>query len=169
MADDIKKFLEKEYFIQKQDYPCGIFITGSVGIGKTSLCALIGKFFIKSWRIIPRFISTGNLFDMYFERKQSEVEELMHSTILFLDDLGREYGADFPVAKFENFIEYRYGNLLPTFITSNLTLEDLRARPMFERIADRINDPRWMKHLILVGASKRNRDRIINPQHHMKG
>jgi DNA replication protein DnaC len=157
LTEEVKEFLRHDYFEAQEHLPRGMFITGSIGIGKTSLCALIGKSLVNHWRLIPRFVSTGTLFDMYFERKHTEIEDLMRSNVLFLDDLGREYSADFPTAKFENFIEFRYGNLLPTFITSNLLMEDLRKRPAFERIADRINDPRWMKHLTLVGESLRRR------------
>lgn len=135
----------------------GLFLVGSVGVGKTSVMTLIAKEIVERTDIIPRFVALGMLFDLYFERDFKAVERFMKSAYLLIDDIGREYAADFPVAKFENFIEYRYGNLLPTFITSNLTIDDLRKRIGFERIADRINDPKWMAHLIYAGQSKRIR------------
>jgi len=135
----------------------GMFISGGIGTGKTSLMALMAMELVYQFNCVPRFISTGFLFDMYFEKRGAEIQSLMESSLLFLDDLGREYPADFPLMKFENFIEYRYGNLLPTFITSNMSIDDLRTRTGFERIADRVNDPKWMKHLTISGGSKRLR------------
>ena len=135
----------------------GMFVSGGIGTGKTSLMALIARDMMQKYNCIPRFISTGFLFDLFFDRKSTEIQTLMESTLLFLDDLGREYPADFPLMKFENFVEYRYSNLLPTFITSNLKIDDLRARPGFERIADRLNDPQFLTHLTIPGCSKRVR------------
>lgn len=143
--------------VQKMVPDSGMFISGGIGTGKTSLMALMAMDMVSRFNCVPKFISTGFLFDMYFEKKTTEINTLMESTLLFLDDLGREYPADFPLMKFENFVEYRYGNLLPTFITSNMSIDDLRARTGFERIADRINDPKWMKHLTIPGGSKRTR------------
>jgi DNA replication protein DnaC len=157
-SDYIKEMLKKEFWFNNAEYSKGMFITGSVGVGKTSLIALIGKYFAKYFPIMPYFVPTGVLFDMYFEKKYTEVNKLMESTVLFLDDLGREYGSDYPLSKFENFMEYRYGNMLPTFITSNLKIEDLKKREGFERIADRINDPKWMIHLLYAGETKRKRN-----------
>jgi DNA replication protein DnaC len=155
---NIKDILTKEFWYCNTNYSKGLYLTGSVGVGKTSLMALIARWFAKYFIVKPYFVTTGVLFDMYFEKKYTEVNKLMESTVLFLDDLGREYGSDYPLSKFENFMEYRYGNMLPTFITSNLKIEDLKKREGFERIADRINDPKWMIHLLYAGETKRKRN-----------
>jgi hypothetical protein len=152
----IKGFLSTEYWNIETPNPRGLFLSGGIGVGKTSTLCLIAKWLTKHFNSIPKFISTGMLFDMYFEKKYDKVNELMNATVLFLDDLGREYPADFPLMKFENFMEYRYGNLLPTFISSNISIEDLRKRPGFERIADRIVDVKWMAHIVYAGKSKRH-------------
>ena len=138
----------------------GLYVAGGVGVGKTSLMALLALDMVQKYNCVPRFISTGGLFDLFFDRKSTETQQLTEAHLLFLDDLGREYSADYPLAKFENFIERRYADLLPTFITSNLKIDDLRVRPGFERIADRLNDPKWLAHLTLAGGSKRVRNLI---------
>lgn len=144
-------------------------MTGDIGVGKTSLMALFARDIVRMkargidgvedrvFQAVPDFVSMGMLFDLYFERKYDQVDKYMKAQYLFLDDIGTEYASDFPLAKFGNFIEYRYGNILPTFITSNTSLDDLRKRSGFERIADRINDPKWMTHFVYAGKTKRVR------------
>lgn len=153
----IKDMLKREYWDNNTNYPRGLFITGDIGVGKTSLLCLIARWFKKYFPITPHFVSTGMLFEKFFEKEHNEISMLMKASVLFIDDLGREYRADYPLSKFENFIEYRYGNLLPTFISSNIKIEDINKRDGFERISSRINDPKWMIHLTYAGKDKRVR------------
>ena len=80
--------------------------------------------------------------------------------ILFLDDLGRGYDdkAGWSLALQDEYIDYRWRNSLPTFITTNKTPEELRGWPGYERIIDRIADPAWMKKIVIAGESKRRRE-----------
>jgi len=80
--------------------------------------------------------------------------------ILFLDDLGRGYDdkAGWSIALQDEYIDYRWRNSLPTFVTTNLTPEELRTWPGYERIVDRIADPAWMKTIVVTGESKRRRE-----------
>ena len=153
----LKSYMEKEFAFNGQDQPRGLYLTGSVGVGKTSALALIAQWLGTYYGAPCRFVSTALLFDMHYEKNYQAINSLMESTILFIDDLGREYPADYGMIKFENFIEHRYANLLTTFFTSNVSIQDLRSRVGFERIADRVNDPKWMNHLTMAGTSKRVR------------
>jgi hypothetical protein len=156
-ASTVLPILKQEFFTAVDHVPRGLLIMGNIGVGKTSLLALIARYLVKQWNCCPRYISTSELFNLYFEREYELVNSLMKAQILFLDDIGRSYTADFPVSKFETFIEYRYAHLLPTFISSDMKLEDLRAKQGYERIADRLNDKKWLIHLELAGRSRRVR------------
>jgi len=101
------------------------------------------------------FISTGELFDLFFDRERKITEDLKKTPILFLDDFGREYQTEFPLSKFENWIEHRYANLLLTFITTNISLKDLAKRDRWARIVDRFRDEKWMQTLTIHGKSMR--------------
>lgn len=152
--DDLQAWLVNAY-LERKEPPRGLFVAGSLGVGKSTLLGLFARFFAKNFSLFPRFIPVGVLFDMYFDRQSEKISEFMRSTVLFLDDIARAYAADFPAAKFENFMEFRYANLLPTFISSDVDLESLGKKAGYERIADRIADPKWMRHMTYVGESKR--------------
>jgi DNA replication protein DnaC len=155
-GEKIYHALRKE-FLADEHKPRGLFVSGNIGVGKTCLLALCARFLIQNWNAVTHYIPAGALFDLYFEKNTGVVNALMQSEFLFIDDIGRAYSADFPVSKFETFIEHRYANLLPTFISSDMSLDDLRKKNGFERIGDRINDSKWMMHVTLSGKSKRKR------------
>ncbi len=131
---------------------------GSVGVGKTSNLALLAWGIAKFLCTLSRFISVGDLFDLFFRNDVEKIEELRKCPILFLDDLGREYTTDFPLSRFENFVEYRYSNLLPSFVTTNLSFGDLQKKEGWERIVDRMKDTKWMRKLTIAGSSLRGKE-----------
>jgi len=144
----------------------GAIISGSLGTGKTSILSylafkIIKEFSVKGdgfeeWHIPPmNFISTGELFDLFFEKEKERIDALRSSNCLFLDDWGREYQTDFPLSKFENFIEYRYANLHTTLITTNIAPVDLPKNPKWSRIVDRFRDKKWMDIIEIKGKSMR--------------
>lgn len=149
----------------------GALICGSLGTGKTSILSYLAfnitkeistinedpkDMFIKPWKTPDmEFIPTGELFDLFFEKEKERVLELRDRKMLFLDDFGREYQTDFPLSKFENFIEYRYANLLLTFITTNISPVDLAENPKWSRIVDRFRDKKWMDIIEIKGKSMR--------------
>lgn len=180
MKADPEKIYPKKEIIQKAVQviergtlgSTGALICGSLGTGKTSILSYLAFRIIKElsipdskhfgytgypqWQIPDiNFIPTGELFDLFFEKEKERVLELRDSKILFLDDFGREYQTDFPLSKFENFIEYRYANLLLTFITTNIDPKTLSENPKWSRIVDRFRDKKWMDIIEIKGKSMR--------------
>jgi len=93
-----------------------------------------------------------------------------YNHFLFLDDFGRleesvtGWKADRykeSVSFQDEYFDYRWKNSLPTFITTNFSPKNLidirqgRAKPEWQRIADRICDPSWMTPVVISGSSKR--------------
>ncbi len=121
------------------DYPSnhnikGIYLNGSFGSGKTFLvCAMLNELAKKGTDIIVVYypellrslkesfnISTS---DSDFATRMSRLKK---ASILFIDDIGAESVT--PWARDEilgTILQYRMDASLPTFFTSNLTLEEL--------------------------------------------
>jgi len=86
---------------------------------------------VKTWRpddekVGEKQMTTGDLLDYYNSTK-----------LLVLDDLGAERPTDWTLHIAQLIINNRYENILPTIITSNLTLDDL-SEQLDDRLASRI-------------------------------
>lgn len=137
-----------------------LFLTGIPGSGKTHIaCALLNEWFAGSFTLsgegVPYPANRPPLFlpavELLLEIKASwhSEENLMaesendllarhtRAPLLVLDDLGAEKISDWSRQVVYLLIDRRYRDMMPTIITSNLSLEDL-ARQLDERIASRI-------------------------------
>jgi len=121
-----------------------IYITGAVGTGKTHLSVAL---VMKLRGIQPQKANfqqaTGILIDLRsgFSKDASEKEALgkfQNNEILIIDDLGAEKVSDYVVQAWYSIIDYRYSNMLPTIITTNLSLDELAGR-FGDRVASRIS------------------------------
>ena len=154
-------------YLQQENDGTGLLLIGGVGCGKTHLAAAIANAIIDNQNIPKRqiqaaamgyysdelvspdgsgvrFISVVSLlekirasYDSYIENEQDVLAEYMRIKLLILDDLGAEKPTEWVRERLFSLIDYRYGNSLPTVITTNATPRELRDR-LGERIADRI-------------------------------
>ena len=79
--------------------------------------------------------------------------------ILMVDDLGRGYDdqSGWNIALQDEYFDWRWKNLKPTFISTNKTPAELRSWPGWERMVDRFADKLTMTVIEMGGASKRKR------------
>lgn len=148
----------------------GLYLHGSFGSGKTYLvCAMLNELAKKGVDITivyyPELLrSLKEAFDTDFA---SRVDRIKKSSVLFLDDIGAESVT--PWARDEilgTILQYRMEATLPTFFTSNLTINELeehlsstkgnvdkvKARRIIERIKDLSID------MELVSKNRRNQE-----------
>lgn len=140
------------------------FITGPTGCGKTHFaCALLRE---TSFGISSRFMSSEELLIMLKDsynrpspaklyRHEEEEEEseqdsvitrLCEIGILAIDDFGMERITDWSLSVIRHIINSRYNELRRTYITSNLTLQEI-AKDYDQRIASRLGQ---MCHIVTM-------------------
>lgn len=122
----------------------GFYIYGDVGIGKSyqACCILneISKLYMKRgsfWVNVPKLL---NDIKMSFYDRESEnlIDKYSRAFLICLDDLGAEQDTQWVMQTLYLIINYRYENLLPTIITSNLSLIELSSKFNDDRLTSRI-------------------------------
>lgn len=125
-----QKLMKKAYEIVKDQHVKGLFIHGKFGVGKSyflgALANELSKYQISSVLIyVPEFISRlkGGFSDGTTQQLLTTVKT---AEVLILDDLGAEDVT--PWVRDEvisNVLHYRMVEQLPTFISSNFTMDEL--------------------------------------------
>ena len=125
----IKYFKEFMEHYNDKEKPKGLYLNGSFGSGKTYLIAcLFNEMAKKDVRGIliyyPEFLrSLKASFGTDFKEKFDEIKKV---EMLLLDDIGAENNSSWARDEILGpILQYRMENHLPTFFTSNLTLEEL--------------------------------------------
>lgn len=152
----------------KEDKPKGIYLNGSFGSGKTYLvAALFNELAKKGVRSIliyyPEFLrSLKASFQTNYDEQFNSIKKV---PLLLLDDIGAENCSNWSRDEVLGpILQYRMDNHLPTFFTSNLTLDELenslamtssgvdkvKARRIIERIKQ-LTTP-----LELISKNRRN-------------
>lgn len=129
---DIIKWLKGFYdtFLENP-HQKGLYLHGSFGSGKTFLiCAMLNELALKDVNIVacyyPELLrSLKSSFDEDFGPK---IEKIKTAEILFLDDIGAESVTTWSRDEIlGTILQYRMDEKLPTFFTSNLTIEELES------------------------------------------
>lgn len=182
LSDKMVRVLHGAVDVLFSDKPKGLFLMGGVGSGKTSFLYLLHKAIFErhvdtlfergafqgyetgegdSVAVIAlRGLDTGFITHMELIsklRKDPDEESYKTRRGLMVDDFGRSYedAKGWNIAIQDEFFDYRWKNMLVTFLTSNYTPEDLRKMPGYERIVDRLADKDWITPIIMPGKSKR--------------
>lgn len=164
----IKYFKEFMDHYNDDEKPKGVYLNGSFGSGKTYLIACLfnemAKRGVRSVLVYyPEFlVSLKSSFSGDFEEKRDYVKKI---PLLLLDDIGAENTSNWSRDEVLGpILQYRMENHLPTFFTSNLTIEELeealsttssgvdkvKARRIIERIKQ------LTKSFDLISKNRRN-------------
>lgn len=125
----IKYFKEFMDNYNNEDKPKGIYLNGSFGSGKTYLIASLfnemAKKGVKSVLVYyPEFLR--NLKANFQSDYNEKFDYVRKVPLLLLDDIGAENCSNWSRDEILGpLLQYRMENHLPTFFTSNLTLEEL--------------------------------------------
>ncbi|SHJ92246.1 replicative DNA helicase loader DnaI [Anaerobranca californiensis DSM 14826] len=147
-----------------QAFQEGIFIHGQTGSGKTHLLGCIANFLIQQ-QIDVLYVVYADLLDKIRETYNEEATETESAilrrvtsvSVLLIDDLGMEKNSEFAQKYLAQIIDHRYRNMLPTIITSNFTLSELKERSKNDMYGERVI---WrlveISHLFQLTGNLRN-------------
>ena len=146
-----KRYAEDFHFPAKS-----ILLRGKTGLGKTHLSLSIASVVIeKGYSVV--YGSAPDLFRRiekeHFSNSgdDSVIEALENADLLILDDIGAEFESKFYNSVFYNILNNRLNASLPTIISTNLDLSEIK-----ERYGDRITSRLLtMESLIFVGSDIR--------------
>lgn len=119
----------------------GMYLWGPVGSGKTyAVYAIRAR--LHEMGITVRVHSAPEMFDMirddYDHRDSYNLERILANRgVLVIDDLGAEKASEWVAETLFKIVDKRYREVLPTVITSNLSLGELADR-LGDRIPSRI-------------------------------
>jgi DNA replication protein DnaC len=137
----------------------GLLLIGSVGTGKTHLATAVLRCAQKIGFPFG-FVITPDLMDELRPGKDDGqlADTVKSKHVLLLDDLGTEKPSDWVSEKLYQLINYRYNYELPTLITSNYTVDELKKRlgENGPKIVDRIMG---MCSVVMVGGPSWRRKR----------
>lgn len=131
--DEAKKYLKSLKDMKEKG--TGILFGGPPGPGKTTAAVIILKYLARAgwtcWmtslsEIVEEIQKTWNNSDQTSEY----LEHCRNADFLLIDDLGKEHmgPSGFSGTIFDNLIRHRTQHRLPTFITTNLTRNEIRDR-----------------------------------------
>ncbi len=118
----------------------GLMLVGPVGTGKTHLAAAILKVVFDknvsaAMVVVPELLE--EIRQSYVDNTQKLTEKVKSKRFLVLDDFGAEKTTDWVQEQLYNLINYRYEHHLPTVITTNCDMDELKKKHG-ERTVDRI-------------------------------
>lgn len=133
--------------------PANVIFVGPWGCGKTRLASSIMASRVERWMqaypreiieegaeglvtrppFASRFVGVPELLDAIrrsyeYEDESDPLTALRRAPLLVLDDLGREKATDWVLERLYVLIDERYGNLRPTVVTTNYSLDELARR-----------------------------------------
>lgn len=148
----------------KQGFDENVFIIGGVGLGKTHLAYAVLKCMCerKTSRTYDYFSGKAALTTIqeiidsvrtaWREKESDPLRYYKDMPLLIIDEVGVQYGTESERIELYDLINYRYNDMLPTIIISNLSLKQI-TDVLGQRITDRLID--GAKIFELKGKSKR--------------
>jgi len=132
--------------IKKQAWTKNIYLSGTVGTGKTHLAMCLKRQGAKYYHLSEIFRKVKS----DFSHEQRLIDDLGSVKLLIVDEVGRQRFSDFEKSLFFAIIDKRWQNVKPTLIISNLSCKEFS-----EEYGNAVLDRLRPILLTLSGESKR--------------
>lgn len=134
-----------------------LLLVGTTGTGKTHLAygalrALVGAEVGVRWHATTSADLYAHLRPRPGTDTERELRAVSRCPLLILDDLGAAKTSEWTEEITYRLVNHRYEQLLPTLITTNLPIRDLRAA-VGDRVASRLAE--MTERVVLTGADRR--------------
>jgi DNA replication protein DnaC len=121
-----------------------LILAGAPGNGKTHLAIAIGKVAAGAGAAVLFTTVADMAADIYStygtgDSEAQAVGRYSRADLLILDELGVQSGSDHEAVLLGRVLNYRYNELLPTVITTNLAPDEIRAC-LTDRLYDRLRE-----------------------------
>ncbi|MFD8391873.1 ATP-binding protein [Streptomyces sp. NPDC059680] len=136
-----------------------LLIAGPTGTGKTyqaygAIRTLLARGVRLRWEATTTADFHARLRPRAGHDAERDLQTLARCPLLFLDDLGAAKTSEWTEELTYRLINYRYEHMLPTLITTNLPMEQLRVT-LGDRVASRLAE--MTERVILDGPDRRRR------------
>lgn len=100
----------------------GLYIYSSVkGTGKTFLACCVGNEIARRYGVNVKFVTADHYIEMCKDKDATQKQQIREADLLILDDFGVEDNSKEWITEcFYGLVNYRYGNIGSTIITSNV-------------------------------------------------
>ena len=110
----------------------GIVFCGPTGTGKSHLAAALVRAALLQGRYARYTTAAGIIEKLKQTFTTDETDSVMgaytKTTLLVIDDLGKEHGSEWSLEKLLEIVDARYSAKLPTVYTANMKIDDLHQR-----------------------------------------
>ena len=139
MCGNLKYLMDYAQNFTKNSH--GLFMVGKTGLGKTFLSSCIANELLKKGFSVAFDSIQNYLRDIekeHFGKADGDtLETLLNADLVILDDLGSEFSSSFNNSVIYNIINSRSNAGMPTIVSTNLSLDELKAR-YDDRITSRL-------------------------------
>ena len=121
-----------------------VVIYGSIGTGKTHIaCGYLNA--LASQGVYVRYVTQHELLELYFRKDYNKFDGFKKVAVLVIDELGKRKLVDWQLEQLEELLSYRYNEMLPTVLITNLKESSNDGTLNFkdfvgDRIVDRLRD-----------------------------
>ena len=137
----------------------GMYIFGNTGTGKTFLAKTLHNELLRRYKdscfikAVDMALMLRKSATSWDKNSADIIQQLRRVKHLIVDDIGTQKNTEFIREAIYAIFDYRYDQKLPTVVTTNVPLDDLKEEDA--RLESRLSDKSWMQTIVMYGKDFR--------------